>query len=762
MVKAKMNTKNIFFVAHLILLLGVSWPTAAAADGPMAETDELTFGVEDFRDGSHQDVVVTAEGLTLAEGFTTGHYLSPILTAPLAYNAVVPEWWVDQPEGSSLTIIVRTGSANGRWSEWQIVAENDDWMTENDDRLIGQMFTVPGVDGTHTQIQYGVSFSRYAGQPAAVLRDLRLVFIDSTDGPTAEELIDQQKALDGPQPRSTTSGYPKPFVISRDVWCTDPRCDYSEGLSYRTVTHLIVHHTVSSNSSTNWASVVRAIWSYHYTRDCPDNCWGDIGYNYLVDMNGVLYEGHLGGDDVIGTHAGGANAGSMALAFIGTFTTPSQNPPGIAPPSAMKNSAAELFAWKADQRGIDVFGSGYLPYINWILPKLMGHRDVYGTTACPGDQAYALLPWLRTEVTNRIASGATYLYVSEQSGDFVKSPTDYWYVPPNNCGYGGHAFYTWSVTNPASSTNWGEWRPNVPASDYYEVEAFIPYCITGKAETDGATYKITHGLGTSQVVVSHETYVGGWAPIGTFYFNAGKTGVIRLTDLTTTDSGLGVWFDDIRLRRANLPPPPTAANQQPAQNTWQMQRNVTFNWTVANGGSVSQTRLEVSSKSDFSSLILSKEWAGAPTSYAHTFGQDYARLYWRIKLTVNQGGTVTSNSTYFGLDSEPPTSLVQKVIRMEDGRYVLSLYGSDSASGVASYNLDYREEGSSWVKWLTGLKGTTASFSGDPARHYEFRSQAVDVVGHIEPLHSTPDASTRNAVQVKRVIIFPIIRHYTN
>ncbi|HET6443399.1 MAG TPA: hypothetical protein VFI27_02375 [candidate division Zixibacteria bacterium] len=51
---------------------------------------------------------------------------------------------------------------------------------------------------------------------------------------------------------------------------------------------------MSNNSSSDWAAVARAIWYFQtFTRG-----WGDIGYNYLVDMNGALYEGHLGGDDV--------------------------------------------------------------------------------------------------------------------------------------------------------------------------------------------------------------------------------------------------------------------------------------------------------------------------------------------------------------------------------------------------------------------------------------------------------------------------------
>src|SRR3712207_4826335 len=66
---------------------------------------------------------------------------------------------------------------------------------------------------------------------------------------------------------------------------------------FRTATHLVVHHTAQSNTLTssepNWAARVRATWSFHtYSRG-----WGDIGYNWLIDPNGVIYAGRAGSND---------------------------------------------------------------------------------------------------------------------------------------------------------------------------------------------------------------------------------------------------------------------------------------------------------------------------------------------------------------------------------------------------------------------------------------------------------------------------------
>ena len=154
------------------------------------------------------------------------------------------------------------------------------------------------------------------------LQEFTLTFIDSTAGPTMEEMLAQQAKLDAAQrPSNAPDSYPRPSVISRTVWCIYADCTYTAGLEYSPATHLIVHHTVSSNDNTNWVATVRAIWNYHtYTQN-----WGDIGYNYLIDPNGIIYEGHLNADylnlDVIGTHASAANAGGLGTALLGTFTT---------------------------------------------------------------------------------------------------------------------------------------------------------------------------------------------------------------------------------------------------------------------------------------------------------------------------------------------------------------------------------------------------------------------------------------------------------
>ena len=82
----------------------------------------------------------------------------------------------------------------------------------------------------------------------------------------------------------------------------------------------------------------------------------------------------------------------------------------------------------------------------------------------------------------------------------------------------------------------------------YELSVYAPYCLTRRDDTDGARYEINHAAGRSTVTVEQGNRLGLWTSLGEYPLTAGTGNMLRLTDLTTTDSGKGVWFDAIRVR----------------------------------------------------------------------------------------------------------------------------------------------------------------------------------------------------------------------
>jgi len=195
-----------------------------------------------------------------------------------------------------------------------------------------------------------------------------------------------------------------PTIVTRAGWGADESLRKASP-SYTTVKMAFVHHTAGGNTYTaeEAPAVVRAVYAYH-TGSMGLN---DIGYNFLIDRYGVIYEGRYGGMDrgVLGAQCLGFNTGSTGISIMGTFTSEE-------PPAAAIASLEQLLAWKLDLHGLDPEGTAtmtcsttnkYKAGASVDLPVISGHRDA-NYTACPGDQLYALLPAVRTAVAELIGS----------------------------------------------------------------------------------------------------------------------------------------------------------------------------------------------------------------------------------------------------------------------------------------------------------------------------------------------------------------------
>lgn len=206
-----------------------------------------------------------------------------------------------------------------------------------------------------------------------------------------------------------------PGIISRGAWGADESLRFDGAgdelwlREYHPLQKLVVHHTAGRNADPDPAATVRAIYYYHAVKQG----WGDIGYQYLIDEAGRVYEGRHSRDywrGAVPTADNGAkmvvtggqarlyNSGSMGIALMGTFTS-------RAPTAAARASLVRMLAWAAATHGINPTGSGL--YVNPVTdltrntPNIGGHRD-YNATGCPGGMLYALLPAIRKEVATQI------------------------------------------------------------------------------------------------------------------------------------------------------------------------------------------------------------------------------------------------------------------------------------------------------------------------------------------------------------------------
>jgi flagellar hook assembly protein FlgD len=215
-------------------------------------------------------------------------------------------------------------------------------------------------------------------------------------------------------PARGTASANEPSIVSRESWGADEEIVRASPNFAPALRLAVVHHTAGTNSYTRAQApaVVRGIEVYHV----QGNGWNDIGYNFLVDRFGTIYEGRGGGVDqnVIGAHSQGFNTGTVGVALIGNYTA-------AVPPKAQQDALVRLLAWRLDVAHIDplstvVYTSGGNAKFRGgklvTLRVISAHRDT-GPSECPGNGAYALLPGIAKRVA---ATGLPKLYAPTAAG----------------------------------------------------------------------------------------------------------------------------------------------------------------------------------------------------------------------------------------------------------------------------------------------------------------------------------------------------------
>jgi uncharacterized protein YgiM (DUF1202 family) len=317
---------------------------------------------------------IEAADLGLAQRADPSQYV--VFATEYPVSAVAPSWG---GAGDPAAVVELLWSPDGvTWSEpvW-IGATMHNGRPNRDDRVIGNLVATPGA----TFLQYRTYDS--AGN-LAPLPEFQLDYIDASGGPSLEQVADP----------ATTPLFGPPPVISRVGWGADESLRFGEDgeevwpLEYQAVEHVIIHHADTANFNDPILEM-RSIYYYH----AITHGWGDIGYNYLVDFLGNVYEGRVGGETAIGGHAAGYNAGSCGICLIGRYFTDNITP-------EMHNAIVWITAWAG--RDLDPTGSATFHDIP-DLPTICGHRDVNPTT-CPGDEFYGQLDTVRLEV-RRVVRG---------------------------------------------------------------------------------------------------------------------------------------------------------------------------------------------------------------------------------------------------------------------------------------------------------------------------------------------------------------------
>jgi putative cell wall-binding protein len=345
-----------------VLVLSPAPPTAGSAPEPV-EPQVQTVPLEEPADPG-SDVVAGA-------------------TADVGHFAVVGVTWERGADLPDVAVVEARTRVDGRWSGWTEMHHDDAHGPDpvSPEAVGSRPGTEPLVVGDVDQVEI-----RVLAAEGDVPETARVDVVDPGESP-ADGLVGTVR------PGEASAAAARPGILTRAEWGADESIRGTP--SYGSVRGGFVHHTVNANTYApeDVPAIMRGIYAYHVrTRG-----WKDIGYNFLVDRFGRIWEGRAGGvaRPVVGAHTAGYNDVAFAMSAIGTFTstTPSQ---------AVLDAYARLFAWKLQLHGVAPAASAVV--LNGrTFPAISGHRDA-ASTECPGQRLYDRIPAIRAAAQALVGS----------------------------------------------------------------------------------------------------------------------------------------------------------------------------------------------------------------------------------------------------------------------------------------------------------------------------------------------------------------------
>ncbi len=327
--------------------------------------------------------------------------ISPVLRTDFDFNGIYAEW--DQKNaniGQDFDIYVRF--LNENWTDWIKMPIDDDYSGK--DNVVTKMSSQLVLTKRTDSFQYKIFYDPHATVKADI-KKLEFVYLNSLKGPKSDFNIS-----------SNSDGL---NIVTREAWGANENYRYDEEGSdlweqeYYLPKKFVIHHTAGEKANHDPKATIRAIHYYHSI----GREWGDIGYNYLIDSKGIIYQGRKGGDGVVAGHAYMRNRNTIGIAILGCYDQGSRcnSPDNLT--EATKHSLNKLIAVKSREFNIDPLGQS--EFHGEMLGNIIGHSDV-GSTTCPGNIIYNELSTSKTLAYNLLQDMGGYKTPLATSAQFVR------------------------------------------------------------------------------------------------------------------------------------------------------------------------------------------------------------------------------------------------------------------------------------------------------------------------------------------------------
>jgi len=290
------------------------------------------------------------------------------------YTMLGVTWAADERAEVAITVRTRT---KGEWTDWFSLEPSDDIDVGGTPN--GRLATSPYWAGDSDGVQVRVD-SLGKVEP----RDVEVDLVDP--GESAADAAIGSPSFSGAAFASTN----KPNIVTRKQWGADERLRDKNLDMSETVKVGFVHHTAGSNSygPNEGPKVVRGLYSYYVN----SLGYADIGYNFLVDKYGNIYEGRAGSitEPVRQAATGGFNKDTMSVVALGNFQSARASDAlvrGIARIMAFRLSAYHRNPNDVKKLRAETGSSRYDRGEKGKFRVVSGHRNA-GFTACPGQRLY--------------------------------------------------------------------------------------------------------------------------------------------------------------------------------------------------------------------------------------------------------------------------------------------------------------------------------------------------------------------------------------
>lgn len=477
--------------------------------------------------------------------------------------------WQDADRQLDGTVQVRTRDAGtGEWTGWRDLETGVDPLevpeADSEERGATEPLWTGPSDGVEVQVVHADGTTA-AGLP----KGLQVNLVDPGVVTTAETKLDpaafvtaetptptpgtSTEPTGSPAPATPTappSSVPQPPVVARAGWGADEAMSPEAPEYNPDVKAVFVHHSAGTNdySCAESPALVRGIYAYHV----QTNGWKDLGYNFLVDKCGTVFEGRKGGIDqpVLGAHTYGWNRESAGIAVLGDHTSTGAS-------QAALTSVARVAAWKLGQYGADpagtvqltagatqdnYFGTSYTAGTAYEFDRVSAHRDGFNSE-CPGNSLYAQLPSIRTLAAGPVQG----LKVTSLDGTGLSGTTYY---------TKGKVTARWSATTPTSLIK--EFRVLVDGKTAATAApTATSQSVTLAAGAHTVAVRAVHQSGRSATTAALKVVTDTTAPtFSTAPKLSLRTGTVNTTAVPVTLAWKSA--DDAALRRTQLLSPTTA------------------------------------------------------------------------------------------------------------------------------------------------------------------------------------------------------------